>query len=87
MHNRQALVLSRICPSICPSKQCVKGASDVSYIKSADVGIKFSGTGALVAEEFLDVAQVGAVLEEVSGEGMAQRVNAGCLTDFCAVEG
>ena len=39
-----------------------------------DVGINLSGGNIGVPEQFLDHPQVGSVLEEVGGEGVAQQV-------------
>ena len=36
-----------------------------------------------MAEEFLDVAQVGAVFQEVGGKGVAERVETEMLADGC----
>jgi len=51
------------------------------------VGVDFGGFGALVAEEFLDVAEVGAGFEEVGGEGVAEGVDADGFCDACGLEG
>jgi hypothetical protein len=58
------------------------------------MGINHRGFDILVAEQFLDGADVGVVLQEVSGEGMAKGVTTimclvilaaqvACLTAFC----
>ncbi len=44
-----------------------------------DMGVDLGGGEAGVAEEFLDGAQVGAGLEQVGGEGVAQGVRADAM--------
>ena len=39
-----------------------------------DVGVDFGGEDGLVAQHFLDYAEVGAVFDEVRREGMPERV-------------
>ena len=39
---------------------------------AVDMGVDFGGEDALVAEHFLDGAQVGAVFDEVGGKGVAE---------------
>ena len=41
---------------------------------TGDVGVDFGGADGGVAEEFLDDAQVGAVLEQVGGEAVPEHV-------------
>ena len=41
---------------------------------AVDLGIDLRGREAGVAEQLLDLAQIGARRQEVGGEGMAQRV-------------
>ena len=53
----------------------VEGALDGEDAAAGDVGVAFGGAEAGVAEEFLDVADVGAVFEEVGGESVAEGVN------------
>jgi len=81
------LLISRIFLLFLPGKKRVEGAADVFDIEPADVGVDFGGAGAFVAEEFLDVAQVGAVFQEVSGERVPQGVYAHFLSDPGAVAG
>ena len=49
---------------------------DFSHVVGGDVGVDLGGDEVGVAEEFLDGAEVGAVVEEVGGEGVAQGVRA-----------
>lgn len=46
-----------------------------------DVGVDFGGTGGFVAEEGLDVAEVGAVFEEVGGKAVAKGVDGDAFFD------
>ena len=46
-----------------------------------DVGVDFRGEDRFVAEHFLDDAQIGAVLDEVRGEGVAEGVRGDFLAD------
>ena len=47
---------------------------DVHELADGGVGVFLSGGEGLVAEEFLNGAEVGAIGEEMSGEGVAERV-------------
>jgi uncharacterized protein (UPF0210 family) len=47
---------------------------DVAEALAGDVGVDFGGADGGVAEEFLDDAQIGAVLEEVGGEAVPEHV-------------
>ena len=51
-------------------------AVDVDELGGADVGVTLRGRELRVAEQLLDGAEVGAALEQVGGERMAQRVRA-----------
>jgi hypothetical protein len=51
----------------------VERAADADEVASCDVSVDLGGSGAGMAEEFLDVAEVGAGLEEVGREGSAAR--------------
>ena len=55
----------------------------VAEAVGVDVGVDLGGAYALVAEHALDDAQVGAVLEQVGGEGVAEGVGADVLLDAC----
>jgi hypothetical protein len=55
----------------------VEGAPDADEVAAADVGVDLGGLRAGVAEELLDVAEVGAGLEEVGGEAVAEGVGTG----------
>ena len=48
-----------------------------------DVGVDFGGEDALVTEHFLHDAQVGAVLDQVRGEGMPEGVRRNLLAHAC----
>ena len=52
---------------------------DFAEVAPRDVGVDLGGGEAGVAEEFLDGAQVGAGLEQVGGEGVAERVGADAM--------
>ena len=54
--------------------EAVEGALDLGQPGLGEVSVEGGGVEALVAEERLDDAQVGAALDEVGGEGMAQRL-------------
>jgi len=47
------------------------------------MGVDHSGTDILVAEQFLDGANVAAVLEEVGGEGVSEGVATDAFFDAC----
>ena len=46
------------------------------------MGVDFGGSRAFMAEEFLDVAQIGAVFQEVGCKGVTERVEAELLGDL-----
>ena len=48
---------------------------------AVDVGVDFGGEDAFVAEHLLDGTQVGAVFDEVGGEGVAESVRGNLLAD------
>ena len=48
-----------------------------------DVGVDLGGEDGFVAEHFLDDAEVGAVFDEVGGEGVAEGVGGDFLVDAC----
>ncbi len=52
----------------------VGGAGDSQGASVQDMGVDHRGLDVPVAEEFLDDADVGAIFEEVGGEGVAQDV-------------
>ena len=54
---------------------------DVLQALLVDVGVDLGGGDVGVAEEFLDDAEVGAVLEQVGGEGVAQEVRVDVLVE------
>ena len=54
---------------------------------AGDVGVTFGGTEAGVAEEGLDVADIGAAFEEVGGESMAETVNRSFFGDSGTADG
>ena len=49
---------------------------DFAEAAAGDVGVDLGGGEAGVAEELLDGAEVGAVLQQVGGEGVAEGVGA-----------
>jgi len=54
----------------------VGGVVDLFHAIGGQVGVDLGGGEALVAEEFLDAAEVGAVVEQVGGEAVAEGVGA-----------
>ncbi len=54
---------------------------DRHHLIDADLGVLLRGREGGVAEEFLDGAQVGAAIEQVGGEGVAQGVRGDVLED------
>lgn len=52
---------------------------------AGDVGVNFRGADAGVAEEFLDHAQVGAVLHQMRGEAVSQHVRRNVARDAGAL--
>ena len=65
----------------------VEGALDAEDAAAGYVGVAFGGAEVGVAEEALDVADVGAAFEEVGGKGVAEAVNRYLFGDFGAFEG
>jgi hypothetical protein len=70
--------------------EAVGGAEDAGGAAVEDVGVDHGGGDVAVAEELLDGADVGAVLQQVGGEGVAEGVAGGwpsrtarCSTDSC----
>ena len=57
-----------------PSRPGMKFLMDFPQAVAGDVGVDFGGADGGVAEEFLDDAQVSAVLEEVGGEAVPEHV-------------
>jgi hypothetical protein len=51
-----------------------------------DVGVDHGGFDIFVAEEFLDGADVVAVLEQVGGKGVAESVATDALLDTCGTD-
>lgn len=64
----------------------VEGAFDLVEAFGGDVGVDFGGAGGFVAEEGLDVAEVGAGFEEVGGEAVAEGVDGDALFDLGFLE-
>lgn len=56
---------------------------DVAKMGVGDVGVDLSGADVGVAEERLDRAEVGAVDEEVGGEGVAEGVGGNVFGNAC----
>jgi hypothetical protein len=52
-----------------------------------DVGVDLGGADVSVAEQFLDGADIGAALEEVGGEAVAEGVAARVLGEACSADG
>ena len=67
--------------------QGIERASDCTCTQSEDVGVDHGGLDVGVAEELLNRADVGAGLEEVRGEGVAQGVGPGLFRDAGGGEG
>ena len=59
--------------------QAVERALDLMEPGLGEVGVDGGGVEALVAEERLDDTQVGAALDEVGGEGVAERTGGDAL--------
>ena len=68
-------------------KDGVKGAFDVKDAAAGDVGVTFGGAETGVAQKRLDVADVGAAFQEVSGESVAQAVDRELFGDCGAMDG
>ena len=60
---------------------------DTEDVATGDVGIALGGAEGGVAEEGLDVTDVGAAFKEVGGESMAKAVNREFFVDFGTVDG
>lgn len=56
---------------------------DVAKMGVGDMGVDLGGADVGVAEERLDRAEVGAVDEEIGGEGMAEGVRGNVFGDAC----
>ncbi len=65
----------------------IEGAPDAAAAAIEDVCVDHGGADVVVAEEFLDRADVVAALEEVGGEGVPQGVTARGLGDVGAADG
>ena len=61
--------------------RAVVGAADPEEVFLGDVGVDLGGLRVGVTEEFLDVPYVGAVLQEVGGEAVAEGMDADLLRD------
>src|SRR5262245_43355879 len=61
--------------------QAIQRAEDATATPVEDVGVDHGGIHVGVAEQLLNGADVVALLQEVSGEGVAQRVAGGRLGD------
>ena len=59
----------------------VQGAADGEAASVEDMGIDHCGFDVFVAEEFLDGADVVAILQQVGGEGVAKGMGADALGD------
>lgn len=53
----------------------------MANVVGAHVRVALGGANVLVAEEFLDVANVDAVFEEVAGKAVAQAMKCGCSAE------
>jgi hypothetical protein len=67
--------------------EAVGGALDAEGSAAGDVDVDHGGGEVPVAEELLDGADVGAVFEEVGGEGVAQGVAGGAAAGEGALDG
>ena len=67
--------------------EVVEGAFDLVEAFGGDVGVDFGGAGGFVAEEGLDVAEVGAGFEEVGGEAVAEGVDGDAFFNLRFFEG
>ena len=67
------LVLSRVFSQLLPSREGDKRAGDILYVEFTYV-LADLGSWAWLAKESLDEAQVGAVSQQVGGEGVPERV-------------
>lgn len=67
--------------------EAVHRAADAEWAAVQDVGVDHRRGDVLVAEQFLDRADVLAVLEEVGGEGMAQGVTGRSLAESGSQDG
>jgi len=65
----------------------LQGTSDALDLHRGDAGVDGGGGDILVAEEFLNVPQVGAVFEEVGGKAVAEVMAGGLFTDTAFDEG
>ena len=52
----------------------MRAVVDLGYLADGELRVALRGRQALVAEQFLDSAQVGALFQHVRAEGVAQRV-------------
>jgi hypothetical protein len=69
------------------SGDLIEGASHCHAAAVEHVGVDHGGLDVSVSEEVLDSADVVAVLQKVSGEGMAEGVAADAFGDVCAAGG
>ena len=76
-----------VAPAGSADREAVGGAQDAGGAAVQHVGVDHGGGHVAVAEELLDGADVGAVLQEVGGEGVAEGVAGGSLRDARAAYG
>jgi hypothetical protein len=80
LHSRPNPHLSLKLPLSGVLPECIKGAVNVFYVQSADMGVDFGGAGALVTEKLLDIAQMGS-------EGMVQEMDTDLFLDLYLLPG
>ena len=57
------------------AEQTVKGIGGALFGRVGEVGVERGGGGRAVSEQGLDMTQAQTLLEQMSGQGMAQRMN------------
>ena len=55
----------------------------VSQVLNIEVGVDFGGSKVFVSEQLLDNAQVGAILQQMGGKGVAECVRRDIFCDTC----
>ena len=72
---------SRVAKPCLESSAGMRGVVDLLHAGGGDVGVNLGGAEVGVTQQFLDAAEVGAVVEEVGGEAVPEFVRADFKTD------
>jgi hypothetical protein len=76
-----------VCPSKGESSASIKRAANTKPALVEDMGVNHGGFDIFMTEQFLDGADVVAVLEQVGGKTMAESVTTHGFVNFGAADG